>query len=81
MLDAPIPPSLDAPPIISVVITPVANPDAACRQPQHGPEPIVGCAQVQGAVCAVVIPRDGSAAFRWRVLKHELAHCNGWKHP
>ena len=45
-----------------------------------------GCAKVGPNSCEITIIDELPAQFRAAVLKHELAHCNGWgadhgKHP
>ena len=30
--------------------------------------------------CAIILPKHGTAAYKAKLLRHEQAHCNGWKH-
>ncbi|OYW31673.1 MAG: hypothetical protein B7Z45_10140 [Azorhizobium sp. 12-66-6] len=65
--------------------------DKVCSWPMRSEEAmggrIEGCARVYNAVCYVVLSAiDGVFMTRGkyaRLLKHELAHCNGWPshHP
>ena len=43
-----------------------------------------GCMRFIGETCVVYLPEQGgpvSWANYQRMREHELAHCNGWKHP
>lgn len=87
------PEQYDRAPDVQVNITtmPYMKIDRVCRWPMQSAEGeggrIEGCARFLGKVCYVVVPSvDGvlvTKATQQRLLRHELAHCNGWPadHP
>ncbi len=43
--------------------------------------PNVACAGSRNGVCLIVISQRGIAAYGLeQLMKHEVAHCNGWHH-
>jgi hypothetical protein len=53
-----------------------------CHQSEYG------CAILKGAAyngkplrCLVVARSDVPAALQRDIVNHEIAHCNGWRHP
>ena len=83
----------DRPVSIQVKIStiPYMEVDKVCSWPMRSEEAmggrIEGCARVYNSVCYIVMPAvDGvfmTKEKHKRLLKHELAHCNGWPadHP
>jgi hypothetical protein len=66
---------------------PLAEVDRVCRwaHPELASmaEDIRGCANTDGPICLVILPYPGQVAdpARYAALaRHELAHCNGWRH-
>jgi penicillin-binding protein-related factor A (putative recombinase) len=44
------------------------------------PQDVAGCAQVHQGECLIFIAMKTKRAPIDAILRHELAHCNGWKH-
>ncbi len=42
--------------------------------------PVRGCGGVHGGVCVVQIARYATISDPAMLIRHEVAHCNGWKH-
>ena len=43
----------------------------------------LGCSLPNGRSCFIMIPRIGgrvTASFQAQIRRHEIAHCNGWRH-
>ena len=45
-----------------------------------GPPNIAGCAWVDNDICYVIIAGKTLRASVEDILRHEIAHCNGWEH-
>jgi hypothetical protein len=45
-----------------------------------GPKRTVGCARRSHGVCRIYIAFNTRSASADAVRRHELAHCNGWRH-
>ena len=43
-------------------------------------EPVRGCAQVVRGVCVIKIAMKAKISNRAMLVRHEIAHCNGWRH-
>lgn len=82
------PPQFERPPEVQVMIRhlPAAHIDRVCRLYPELADNHDGtfgaCAHPGVTVCTVTLPYPGSvSAERYSALaRHELAHCNGWRH-
>lgn len=82
------PPAFERPPEVQVIIRhlPVAHVDHVCRIYPELAEIRGGafgaCAVPGETVCAITLPHPGTVSpERYAALaRHELAHCNGWRH-
>jgi hypothetical protein len=82
------PPQFERPPEVRVIIRhlPAAHIDRVCRlYPElannHSGE-FGACANPGASVCTITLPYPGTVSpERYAALaRHELAHCNGWRH-
>ena len=40
----------------------------------------IACSRLDGDLCVIYMPTRQNEKLRWDILRHELAHCNGWIH-
>jgi hypothetical protein len=89
MMDYAAPPAYYQPVAHRSVKTEIVGGDAqVVRMMCHGKSEY-GCADVSGTAtlnnipirCLIVIRTDLGAAMYNYILRHETAHCNGWRHP
>ena len=80
------PPALfDKLPIVKTIIIPAKDPHSLCSTPLNNPDGtklIEACATLmKDGSCFIIVPIDRAEVYRWILLHHELANCNGWRHP
>ncbi len=66
--------------VLTVIGVPLNEIASKCKQTPR----VLGCAywdQYSHAYCTVYIPNDVPERLEAAILEHELAHCNGWRHP
>jgi hypothetical protein len=45
-----------------------------------GDHPVGGCAKIGKGRCIVFVPNDLPPQWHEIIMRHEIAHCNGWRH-
>lgn len=52
---------------------------ALCGQRGQRPEWLLGCTEgASNGACTIHMRNDMNRAWRARILRHEVGHCNGW---
>lgn len=73
-----------AEPVYLITYLPLDEVQAECiRRGVTPPEPgwrILACASVLADPCPMVLPNDVGRIEHDRLLRHEQAHCRGWRH-
>src|SRR5262245_30768698 len=77
---------------LTVHFAPLETVNARCAALHGGPQkrnvPLWGCAQKRVGSCTIILPKLGTGEgaryvterIQAAVRRHEMGHCNGWKH-